>query len=144
MARRYLTLDEKQRIQKRAHNRCEYCQSLSSFSSQSFVVEHIIPLVKGGSSSLSNLAFACGGCNGHKYTKLDAIDPVSRQKASLFHPRHDEWESHFRWSEDFTEIIGITPTGRATVGALKMNRPGLLNLRKLLREAGKHPLYTSQ
>jgi len=36
-------------------------------------------------------------------------------------------------------IIGLTPTGRATVEVLKLNREGLVNLRQVLYAAGKHP-----
>jgi hypothetical protein len=37
-------------------------------------------------------------------------------------------------------MIGITATGRATVEALKLNRHGVVNLRKLLIMADSHPL----
>ena len=36
-------------------------------------------------------------------------------------------------------IVGITPTGRATIEALQMNRPGPVNMRQLLYAMGKHP-----
>jgi 5-methylcytosine-specific restriction endonuclease McrA len=36
-------------------------------------------------------------------------------------------------------IIGVTPTGRATVEALRLNRPGLVNMRQVLYGIGKHP-----
>jgi hypothetical protein len=36
-------------------------------------------------------------------------------------------------------IIGRTATGRATVEALHLNRPELVNLRRVLRAAGEHP-----
>jgi hypothetical protein len=36
-------------------------------------------------------------------------------------------------------ILGITPKGRATVDALDMNHEGIINLRRLLHEAGAHP-----
>jgi len=36
-------------------------------------------------------------------------------------------------------IIGVTPTGRATVAALRLNRPGLVNMRQVLYGIGKHP-----
>jgi len=43
------------------------------------------------------------------------------------------------WNEDFTLIIGLTPTGRATVETLQLNREGLVNLRRLLYAMGEHP-----
>lgn len=43
------------------------------------------------------------------------------------------------WSDDFTLIIGLTPTGRATIETLFLNREGVVNLRQLLYAIGKHP-----
>ena len=43
------------------------------------------------------------------------------------------------WSDDFTQVIGKTPCGRATVEALRLNRFGVVNLRRLLRSANLHP-----
>lgn len=106
---------------------------------QSFAVEHIIPLQAGGKNVLENLALACEGCNSHKHTKIQAIDPISGKFTSLFHPRQHRWLEHFRWSDDSTKIFGLTPTGRATIEALQMNRKGLVNLRRVLYAMGEHP-----
>jgi hypothetical protein len=46
---------------------------------------------------------------------------------------------HFAWSDDLTLIIGLTPTGRATVVRLQLNRSGVVSLRSLLHSAGLHP-----
>jgi hypothetical protein len=37
------------------------------------------------------------------------------------------------------ERAGLTPTGRASIEALHLNRLGLLNLRRLLYTIGEHP-----
>jgi len=57
----------------------------------------------------------------------------------LFHPREQSWDEHFAWNEDFTLILGLTPTGRATIEALHLNRSGLVNLRRVLYAIGEHP-----
>jgi len=49
------------------------------------------------------------------------------------------WSEHFVWSEDFTEIIGKTAKGRATIKTLKLNRQRVINLRRVLIFAGEHP-----
>jgi HNH endonuclease len=139
MPRRYITISEQQAIIDRAQRRCEYCQCPMDYSSQSFVCEHITPVAKGGETFLENLALACGGCNSSKYTKQEAIDPSSSENAPLYHPRQEIWLEHFSWSTDRLEIIGITPTGRATVKALNLNRSGVKNIRKLLIMANLHP-----
>ena len=71
--------------------------------------------------------------------KISAFDPGSRQMVPLFHPRHQPWHEHFAWNHDCTLIIGLTPTGRATVEELHLNRPGVLNLRHLLLLISRHP-----
>jgi hypothetical protein len=43
------------------------------------------------------------------------------------------------WSADYAIVIGITPSGRATVQALALNRPGVVNLRRVLHQLGDHP-----
>ena len=139
MPRRYVTAAEQQQIVNRANRRCEYCKSIMDYTAQPFVMEHIIPISEGGETALENLALACGGCNGHKYAKIEALDPISQTNAPLYHPRQQVWQDHFGWSEDCLKIIGLTAIGGATIDALKMNRPGLINMRQLLMMAGLHP-----
>jgi len=123
----------------RAGYRCEYCQTPIDFAIQPFVAEHIMPVVRGGKSNLENLACACGGCNGHKSDKVDASDPVEDIRYRLFNPRTDVWYEHFAWSADFTHVVGITGIGRASSDALHLNRPGLVNIRRLMVLGGVHP-----
>lgn len=93
----------------------------------------------GGGRDLENLAFACQGCNNHKYVRTQSPDPATGDMVYLFHPRRQRWRDHFIWSHDFTHVLGLTPMGRATVAALHLNREGLVNLRKALFEFGEHP-----
>ena len=139
MARRYITAREQSQVIDRANRCCEYCKTPMDYTSQSFVMEHIIPVAKGGKTSLANLALACGGCNGHKHSKVQAFDPVSQSDVTLFHPRQDIWEEHFGWSADYLRVVGLTRTGRATVSGLNINRSGIVNIRRLLLLAGLHP-----
>ena len=123
----------------RAGHCCEYCRSQERVAVQSFAVEHGEPQSGGGSDELENLAFACQGCNNHKYTRTRATDPTTGAAAPLFNPRRDQWAEHFAWTEDCAEVIGLTPTGRATVIAWRLNRPGVVNLRRVLFAAGLPP-----
>lgn len=125
-------------VEKRAKRLCEYCQSPLDFSSDPFSIEHILPTSKGGADDSENLALACQGCNGHKFTKTEAYDQISRTTAHFYNPRKDVWNEHFVWSEDFTEIVGKTAKGRVTVKTLKLNRQSVKNLRRLLVLAGEH------
>jgi hypothetical protein len=130
---------QRQQIEARANGRCEYCQSPVTFAVQSFECEHIIPVMLGGKTTLANLAFACGGCNRSKAIRTTGLDADSGQTTALFHPRQQVWHDHFAWNEDFTLMIGLTATGRATVNTLQLNRPGVVNLRRVLLVTGHHP-----
>ncbi len=110
---------------------------------KTFEMEHIIPLSKGGRADTTNLALACGGCNSYKNNKTEWYDPYDRNHLSLFNPRVEKWLHHFKWSEDYNLILGLTPTGRATIDLLKMNRVELVNLRNALRLIGKHPPFSA-
>lgn len=134
-----VTTSQKQTIAQRARYCCEYCLSQLRYSPDPFSVEHIIPLARGGSSHLDNLALACQGCNSRKYTSTTAIDPISGEMVSLYHPRQQRWNDHFAWNDDFRLMLGLTPTGRATIEKLQLNREGVVNLRRVLHSIGKHP-----
>lgn len=127
-------------VAERARGCCEYCLSQEFFSTQAFSLDHIVPLEKGGETASDNLALSCQGCNNHKYTKTEGHDPVTQRCFPLYHPRRHQWNEHFAWNDDCTLIIGLTPTGRATVETLHLNRPGLINLRRLLYAAKEHPI----
>ncbi len=139
MPRRYVSAEERQIIAARARGRCEYCQSPADYATQSFSVEHIVPVSRGGDTLLDNLALACPGCNAYKHAKIEALDPVDGIVVSLYNPREQKWQDHFAWNEDFTRILGLTATGRTTVSTLQMNRPGLVNIRQALFAIGLHP-----
>jgi hypothetical protein len=126
-------------VEDAAEGRCEYCRSPERFAVQAFAVDHIVPKSKGGESTFGNLALSCPGCNGHKYNRTEALDPVSDKAAPLHHPRREAWGDHFSWTADYAHIVGLTPTGRATVEALHLNRDGVVRLRRVLRAAGEHP-----
>ncbi|MEX2316205.1 MAG: HNH endonuclease [Pirellulales bacterium] len=129
-------------VAERAAYCCEYCQSQLRFSADSFSVEHVVPRSRGGSDELSNLALSCQRCNNGKFVATEAVDPLTGVAATLFDPRREDWAEHFVWSHDFLIIHGMTPTGRATVDKLQLNRAGVVNLRRILRDAGKHPPRT--
>lgn len=126
-------------VRTRAQGHCEYCQTPEAYAPQAFSVEHILPLSKRGTSTADNLALSCQGCNNHKFTRTRAIDPVTELTVALYHPRRQAWHEHFAWLPDARRLIGISPTGRATVEMLRLNRPGLMGLREALIALGVHP-----
>lgn len=139
MIKARLTAKVRAQIAERARSCCEYCRSQEHYSPDSFVVEHIIPTARKGTNKIDNLAFSCQGCNNRKYTHIEAVDPATQETAPLYHPRQQRWADHFAWNEDCSLVIGLTPTGRATVERLQLNRLGLLNLRQVLFDLNEHP-----
>ncbi|MFQ6115156.1 MAG: HNH endonuclease [bacterium] len=118
---------------------CAYCHSPGQFLAAGLEKDHIIPLSKGGTNSLENICYACHKCNQFKAAKLFALDPVTGKDFPLFNPNLQSWDEHFAFSEDGSLIVGLTPTGRATVETLKLNRPEMVALRLNWQELGWKP-----
>ena len=139
MARRGISVETERLVRERADERCEYCRSPEDFSPDTFSIEHIHPRALGGSSEADNLAFSCQGCNGVKGVRTEAFDEVTATWVPLFHPRTDTWNAHFRWSADSLQVEGTSAIGRATIALLRLNRRGVVNLRRVLVADNKHP-----
>jgi HNH endonuclease len=139
MPKEYISVSLRQLVIDRASRFCEYCRSSGDFALESMEIEHIVPVSRGGETIAENLALACHGCNNYKQARTLGFDPVTEEITSLYHPRQMLWDKHFAWSEDTTLVIGLTAIGRATVISLKLNRTGVVNLRQVLKEVGKHP-----
>lgn len=135
------TVSEKMRqlVQERAGNRCEYCMSHQDFVMSWLQIDHIQPLVAGGTSDEDNLCLACELCNQYKWTKTHGLDPATGQEVMLFHPRQQRWSEHFSWSDGGTMIVGLTPCGRATIEALRLNNELAVTVRENWVKAGWHP-----
>ncbi len=86
-------------------------------------VDHVDPE---GGDDLDNLCLPCWNCNNHKRQATHAIDPETGEDVPLFNPRKQAWSEHFEWLGDATHVRGLTPTGRATIVRLKMNRPAIV------------------
>ncbi|PZO16897.1 MAG: hypothetical protein DCF25_11930 [Leptolyngbya foveolarum] len=95
---RYISAALAQRIRTSAQNRCGYCLSPQRLVMARLEIEHIIPLIKGGTNNESNLWLACPLCNGHKSSKIKAADPKTGKSVPLFNPRTQIWADHFCWS----------------------------------------------
>lgn len=122
----------------RAGSRCEYCRLPQARQEATFHIDHIVPVIAGGSASTENLALACVSCSLRKGARRDAVDPATMQTAALFHPRLGRWSGHFA-PQDNGLIAGLSPTGRATVAALAMNRQVAVAIRSALAAAGEWP-----
>jgi len=127
------------RIIAQAGNRCGYCRAHQQYVYDTLHIEHITPRARGGSNEEANLWLACGLCNRAKREQTHGRDPVTGRRVRLFHPRRQQWQRHFQWSADGTEIIGRTVCGRATVAALYLNSDLAVLVRLNWIKVGWHP-----
>jgi hypothetical protein len=127
-----------------AQNRCGYCLSPQRLILARLEIEHLVPLARGGTDDQANLWLACPLCNAHKSDKVSAIDLETGEAVPLFNPRQQKWTEHFRWTDGGLRIVGITPVGRATAGALHLGTdPDALIVRSYWIAAGWHPPHES-
>lgn len=129
----------RQRIAVQARHRCGYCLTLEVVSGIPLTLEHIIPKSRGGQDTEDNLWLSCRLCNEAKGVLTEALDPQTDTFTSLFNPRLQSWTEHFTWSEDGTQIIGLTAIGRTTVAALSLNSELRVRARAIWVEAGWYP-----
>lgn len=112
----------RRQVTERDGRRCAYCRS-PLIAGVPMVIEHIVPLVAGGDSAPDDLCLSCYRCNEFKGPRRQAADPRDGQLVPLFHPRQQHWGDQFAWVDDGVTVEGLTPTGRATIVLLQLNRP---------------------
>lgn len=117
-------------VRLRARDRCEYCGISQLGQEATFHVDHVLPRREEGPTTDGNLALACVSCSLRKGARTAARDPETGTEVPLFHPRQQRWEDHFSSGPDFT-LVGRTPTGRATIAMLRMNRPNAVLVRQM-------------
>ena len=139
MQRPKISEKTKAKIRLIAKNRCGYCLCQQEYVWDILEIDHIYPLALGGKNSEENLWLICSTCNSAKYNKTEALDIETNKTVPLFNPRKQDWNEHFRWNKNATKIIGQTPTGRATILALNLNRDRFIKIRKHWVSAGWHP-----
>ncbi|MBI5052155.1 MAG: HNH endonuclease [Chloroflexi bacterium] len=130
MTSAYIPRDIQIAVLQRANSHCEYCLSDERLVGIPFEIEHILPLSRSGETVLDNLALACSRCNRHKANRTHVTDPLDQKSVSLFNPRQQKWGDHFSWSDEGVLVTGLTDIGRATVEALQMNHPLIIEARR--------------
>lgn len=139
MSRSYIPAELRARVTEQARRRCGYCLTTEGIVGTPMEIDHIIPESLGGTTEEDNLWLACSACNNYKSNRIAALDPHTGEVVRLFDPRHQAWAEHFRWTAEGDRIIGTTPTGRATIVALNLNRPVLVQARQWWVKVGWHP-----
>jgi hypothetical protein len=139
MSKKYVPARLRRQVAQDARRRCGYCLTAEQIIGRPMNIDHIVPEAKGGSTARDNLWLACRRCNEFKGSRTHADDPMTGTEVPLFDPRRQSWTVHFAWSEDGTEIVGLTAVGRATVAALRLNNEEVVGARWLWVQAGWHP-----
>jgi len=125
-------------VRLRAAERCEYCRLHQASQQATFHIDHIVPQARGGGTESANLALSCVSCSLRKGARTLATDPDTASEVPLYNPRSDRWDDHFEINAQM-RIVGRTAVGRATVEALKMNRPFSIAIRVEESERGRFP-----
>jgi hypothetical protein len=125
-------------VWQRASGCCEYCQVPQQYDRLPFHIDHVLAKKHRGLTLASNLCLACFACNNHKGPNIAGVDPASKKVVPLFHPRRHKWHRHFRWNGAI--LVGMSPTGRATVAVLEMNLPARIAFRQWLIDEGVFPI----
>jgi hypothetical protein len=139
MSQTHIPRELRERVAAPARYRCGYCLTAQAIVGTPLEIDHLIPECLGGLTVESNLWLACSLCNDIKNNRISGLDPLSGELVRLFNPREQLWHTHFRWTEAGDQIIGLTPTGRATVVTLNLNRPTPVKARQLWVSVGWHP-----
>ncbi len=135
----YVPKPLREKVAEEARHRCGYCLTAKSVVGAPLEIDHLIPQSLGGPTEEDNLWLACSLCNDHKGDRIAALDPMTDEIVRLFDPRRQNWNEHFAWTPGGDQIVGLTPVGRATVIALNLNRPSLVNARQARVSVGWHP-----
>jgi hypothetical protein len=138
VTREHVPVALQRRVRQRAEDRCEYCRFAQAGQEATFHIDHIVPRREGGATTFDNLALACVSCSLRKAARTSAADPSTGDIVPLYHPRVERWPEHFTTTTSFL-IRGRTPTGRATIDALQMNRLLAIAIRREEATRGRFP-----
>lgn len=105
---------------------CGYCGVMETEVGSYLTIDHYQPQDAGGSDDISNLVYTCHACNLHKSATWDSVNPP------ILHPLRTEMYLHIRALPDGT-LEGLTPEGTWHIEALHLNRPPMVERRKMRR-----------
>src|SRR5258706_6248113 len=139
MTKRTIPEDVVARVRSRADDRCGYCLSPQHLVLGWLEIEHLIPKAKRGTDDEENLWLTCRLCNNFKGIQTDALHPESGQRVPLVDPRAaNDGSTPSVGATMGSTIVGMTPSGRATVIALQLNNMIAVMVRLQWIAAGLH------
>lgn len=133
----YIPKSLRQQIHTQAQGRCEYCQIHEDDTFWPHEFDHIYAEKHSGTTDETNLCLCCEVCNGFKGSDICSLDPATGEITSLYHPRRQNWEDHFRLVGN--RIDPLTASGRVTAKILRVNDDERIQERAILIVAGRYP-----
>ena len=140
------TITKKTRFEvfKRDSFKCQYCGATSP--DVLLVVDHIKPVVEGGTNEITNLIASCEPCNQGKGARLlDDNASLEKQRKQLeeLNEKREQLEMMMQWHEELislgtTQINYIADRWRELTETYSLNDSGVKSARKLLK---KYPLH---
>lgn len=115
-------------VRRAYHSCCGYCGVSELSVGGELEIDHFQPLTQGGIDSLDNLVYACTTCNRFKsdyWPDNDAPDSLK-----LLHPGREDTGEHIVEAVN-GRMVGLTPRGWFHINWLHLNRPQLVELRRL-------------
>ena len=128
----------RERLRQLYEFRCGYCGVREVDAGSQLTIDHFRPRTHQGSDAEDNLVYCCFACNHFKSDYWQA-----EQNRQLLHPRLDNLVSHYEVTTDFT-LTGLTERGANHITVLHLNRPELIDYRRLQAERQQeHTEYLS-
>jgi hypothetical protein len=121
MAQRARERERRERVERRAGRRCEYCRAPQRVTGVRYHLDHIVPESLGGTDDIDNLALACPMCNNDKSAHVLGADDRGLDDGRLFNPRRENWDTHFVFDAVTLQVRGRTAEGQGTVNRLRIN-----------------------
>ncbi|MFV9505451.1 MAG: HNH endonuclease [Oscillochloridaceae bacterium umkhey_bin13] len=139
MAPAYIPVELRRLVRADAGARCGYYHTPEAYIGMPLEYDHLYPEALGGPTERKNLWQDCTRCNDFKGDRISGHDPETGEELSLFNPRTQRWAEHFAWSASGTHILSLTPLGRATVAALRLNNDVIVVTRQFWVAVGWWP-----
>jgi hypothetical protein len=105
---------------------CGYCGVTETEVGAYLTIDHFVLQDAGGSDEIENLVYACHACNLHKSAAWNLLTPP------VLHPLRVDMTRYLRLNPEGV-LTGSTPDGVLHIETLHLNRPPLVEHRKMRR-----------
>lgn len=125
-----VTADVRAALRAAFGGRCGHCGVAESSVGGELEVDHFHPQAAGGSDDAKNLVYACTGCN--RFKGDYACAPDAPESLRLLQPGVDDLTTHI-FEQPHGDLVGLSARGWFHIQRLHLNRPQLVEMRRLHR-----------